>query len=60
MTFSVGRRLSDDEKAKVLDIVKEVHGKTIANPNFAVSTPPTTDAPVDHPTEDINPDDVPL
>ncbi len=61
MTFKLGRVLTDTEKEKVVGMIKEVHGKTSALPNFAAAyTAAPEEGPVEIPTDDINPDDIPF
>lgn len=60
-TFKTGRALKDEEKSKVLDMIKDIHSKTSANPNFADEYVETAvEETIEYPSEDINPDDIPF
>jgi hypothetical protein len=62
MTFSLGKEIEAENKALVVDILKEIHEKTTGTPFAEAYVPPTQpeEDAIEYPTEDINPDDIPF
>ena len=63
MTFTVGEKLGEEQAAKAVEMVKEVHEKTTATNFTDEYVPPAASGAsdgVEYPTEDINSEEVPF
>jgi len=62
MSFAKGHEIAAENKDAMVEMVKEVHAKTTANPDFADQwrAPNQPKEVADYPAEDINPDDIPF
>jgi hypothetical protein len=64
MTFAKGHEIIPENKAHMVEMVKEVHKKTSGNPEFADQWAPPNSPKgtedIEYPAEDINPDDIPF
>jgi hypothetical protein len=58
MTFKRGKAIEVENKAKIIDMIKEVHEK-VGTAFADTYVPPAVDV-IEYPTEEINPDDVPF
>jgi hypothetical protein len=61
MTFKRGPAVLEENKPKVLEMIKTVHEKVGVKFAEEYAAPASTDTGgADYPTEDINPDDIPF
>lgn len=60
MTFKRGAEVSEENRAKVRDMIEEVHKKVGVSFADSYTAPTASEDHIEYPTEDINPDDIPF